>query len=616
MKTIKCIFLALLFVVLNSLECKAQSKFNNNQKYLLHKKVQLNKLKSFNPKTKYLLSIVNQPTEIIDVTNYAKYQELPKQVFTPQLINENCNVLPVNYKTSQQEVGLFFPSKTYENSIYPGAVYRFSTIKNLAPIPYVRHTSRNPMDLTTDIFDPVVTNNEPIVISTFDYGTISGQWKNILGKYVNGVTPAKYQTDIVLYESSSQLKTFFNTISSVDVETKLKVPLVKIPVTVSLGNTVSVTNGNTQNTENSSKKNSVIIRVKQVFYSSSVSYKAGQGMNVFVGVDPSELEDDLVYVSDVEYGQIFYIVITSSYTKEEILEAVASKISTKTELGAEVTGFPVTGSVGVGTSNQTNSSTESILNSSSTKIETFQYGGIATNLGNSINEVLSKLTTINTKFDKDNIGKPIIYTLRFVKDHSPAFINTDISYATTNCGVTLANRRYDVKLTLETLRAIKVVDNDNSEDLYGKLRMTKFEINNQKKHDEHIFWERKGDNYDNNINGVTSVFKDLDTKINKSKVIGTNLTFDEIIKGKIYVTGNINDKDVFNPKYVCKECNGSPFQIDLSKYSEEINAINSGDSKKIKLDNDALLSLNFTENADKDSSHIYANWTVEITLKE
>lgn len=615
MNNFKYLTLALVFIVLNALECQAQLKENNNQNYLLHKKVQLSKLKSSNPRVKFLQNIINQPTEVIDITNYPKYQELPKQTFTPQLINENCNILPINYKTSQQEIGLFFPAKNYENSIYPGAVYRFSTIKNLAPIPYTRFTVRNPMDLTTNIFDANISNNEPVVITNFDYGTISSQWKNILAQYINGVTPAKYQSDIVLLESNSQIKTFFNTISTVDVETKLKVPLVKIPVTVSLGNKVSVSSGNTQNSVNSSSKNSVIVRVKQVFYSSSVSLKANQDPNIFVGVTPSDLEDDLVYVSDVEYGQIFYIVFTSSYSKKEILQAVSNKITTKTELGAEVTGFPVTASVGVATSNQTNTETEMILNSESTKIETFQYGGNATFLGTTLDQILSKLATINTKFDRNNIGAPLSYTLRFVKDHSPAFINTDLSYATTNCGVTLANRRYDVKLTLEHLNAKKVVDNDNSEDIYGNLKMTKFEINGQKKHDEYIFWDRKGETYDNNANGVTAVLKDINTNIKKSKIIGSNLTFNDVVNGKIYVTGKLNDKDVFNPSYTCKECNGSPYQLNLKSYQEEIASITTDKSKKIKLGSGEFFTMNFYENGDANSSHVRAFWTVEITAK-
>ena len=413
MKNLNQLSIGILFAIIGIPICIAQPVSPKNQKYLAFKKKQLNNFKLAKPLINKSISLSNNSTEVVDLSNFAKFPEEKKQVFSPKLINGNCNALPVNYKSSQQEIGLFFPPTGYSQSIYPGAIYRFSTLKNLAPTPYTRFTKRSAMNLNTDIFDPnIIENNSSETISQFDYGTISNKWKNMLAKYINGITPANVVTEISLIESSKQLNSLLNTASSVDVGAKLQVPLPNIPVSVSASNTVSVQNTTTQNNSSTLEKNSVIIKIKQVFYSSSISYIDSDDISVFPGVNPAELEEDLVYIKSVDYGQEFYIVVTSDYSKESILNAVMDKVSTKSELGASVTGIPVSGSVSVGTSNETNSSTESILSSGSTTVKTFQYGGALIDLGQRLEDVLNSLKSkLDLKFSKTNIGAPLSYTL-------------------------------------------------------------------------------------------------------------------------------------------------------------------------------------------------------------
>ena len=618
MKNLNQLSIAILFAIIGIPICIAQPVSPKNQKYLAFKKKQLNNFKLAKPLINKSISLSNNSTEVVDLSNFAKFPEEKKQVFSPKLINGNCNALPVNYKSSQQEIGLFFPPTGYSQSIYPGAVYRFSTLKNLAPTPYTRFTKRSAMNLNTDIFDPnIIESNSSETISQFDYGTISNKWKNMLAKYINGITPANVVTEISLIESSKQLNSLLNTASSVDVGAKLQVPLPNIPVSVSASNTVSVQNTTTQNNSSTLEKNSVIIKIKQVFYSSSISYIDSDDISVFPGVNPAELEEDLVYIKSVDYGQEFYIVVTSDYSKESILNAVMDKVSTKSELGASVTGIPVSGSVSVGTSNETNSSTESILSSGSTTVKTFQYGGAPIDLGQRLEDVLNSLKSkLDLKFSKTNIGAPLSYTLCFVKDHTPVWINTDLSYATTNCGISLANRLYEVKLILEKLNAKKVVDNDNTEDLYGNLKLNSFKTNGVTKITNYTFWERKGETYDtNSAKGVTFAYNGTDTKINSSKILLSNCTNGDLLASSIFVEGLLYDKDLMNPKYVCKECNGGPREINLSAYANQINALLPNETKKLKIGDDSFFELNFFENGDKNSSHIKTYWSIEVTAK-
>lgn len=569
------------------------------------------------------VSLVSAPAQVVDVSNVAKYPQANKRDFFPVNINPNCNVLPVNFTLSQQELGLLFPARNFKDAIFPGAVYRFSTIKEQSPTPYTRFTSRNPMDLTTDIFDARVTNNDPITISRFDIGTLSTQWKNLLTRYINGATPGDVSTEVILVESNAQMNATLSTGSTVDVGVKISAPIPNVPVTVDASNNVSVSNTSTVSSSSENKKNTVILKFKQVFYSARMSYKAGAQMDIFHGVDKSALEDDLVYVYSVDYGQMFYVVITSEFNKESLFNAVMSKVSTNTELGASPTGLPVKGSVSVGTTNQSSSETNTVFSSGKTTIKAFQYGGEPINLGTTIDEVLANLKTkINTRFNGTNLGAPIAYTLNFVKDHTPAWINTNISYATANCGIDLASRRYDVTLHLEKMQAPKVVDTDNNEDLFGSLHLNKFEVKGVEKMGFTRFWSKSGFNYDEfdvaNQSGITKAYESTPTNIRVSKLLASNLTNADAKSSKIYVSGYLRDKEVLGDKeYVCQECNGAPRVISLANtsYASQIDALLPGQTIKLQMGNDRLFELNFFENGDQNSSHVKVYWSIEITAK-
>ncbi|WP_281636972.1 hypothetical protein [Flavobacterium marginilacus] len=70
-----------------------------------------------------------------------------------------------------------------------------------------------------------------------------------------------------------------------------------------------------------------------------------------------------------------------------------------------------------------------------------------------------------------------------------------------------------------------------------------------------------------------------------------------------------------NPKYVCKECNGAPREINLSAYASQINALLPNETIKLKIGDDSFFELNFFENGDKNSSHIKTYWSIEVTAK-
>jgi len=598
---------------------RGQVILKKNAKYANFKTNAKLKAMAFKPQMQITIPIQSADRNVVDVANIAKYAVEEKKVFPEKLVNGDCNFLPINYKNSQQELGLFFPAVNFSNAIYPGAVYQFNTIKTQAPVPYTRFANRNPMDLTMNIFDAAITDNLPVVISRFDYSTVSGSSKNILSKYINGVTPADVVTEVILVESNEQMNSILGTAGTVDVGFKLKVPIPKIPVTVDLANKVSVTNTSNLATTSESKKNTVILRFRQVFYAASMTPQQGTQFDVFKDVDKTQLEKDLVYVSSVSYGQMFYVVITSEFTKDALYKAVMNKVSTQTSLGVTGIGLPAEGAVTVGTTNLTTSEINNILSSDKTEIKTFQYGGQAVNLGTSMDEVLGNLKSkIKVEFDSRNIGAPIAYTLNFVNDHSPAWINTNISYATTNCGVDLSDRKYEVRLVLENLIAPKVDDNDGDEDLFGSLSASV--LMPGRTQDFPNMWKKNGNSYDvkalSNPDGVTKGYKNVSSNINSVKTLAGNISNGDLRKTKISITGKLTDKEIgFDRGYVCSECNGSPLVINLLDYITQIETMQPGESKFLKKGNSDRFKLNFYENGKTDASHVQVNWKIEITAK-
>lgn len=590
-----------------------------NAKYAVFRNNARLKALAFKPQRQITIPIISSNTDVVDVSNFAKYATEEKKPFPEVLINGNCNFLPILYKTSQQELGLFFPAVNFSNAIYPGAIYQFNTIKTQSPIPYTRFANRNPMDLTMNIFDAAIADNQPVPVASFDYGTISGLGKNILSKYIGGVTPADVVTEVILVESNDQMNSILNTAGNVDVGVKLKVPLPNIPVTVDLANKVSVSNSSSLITSTENKKNTVVLRFRQVFYSLSMTPKFGPQFDFFKDVDKTQLEQDLVYVSSVSYGQMIYVVITSEFTKDALYKAVTNKVTTQTSLGVSGIGLPAEGAVSVGTSNLTTSEVNNILTSEKTQIKAFQYGGQAINLGNTMDEVLASLNSrIKVKFDATNIGAPIGYTLNFVTDHSPAWINTNVSYATTNCGINLSDRKYDVKLILDNITAKKVDDNDSDEDLFGSLSAGS--QTGSKKLDFPNMWKKNGNSYDVNVlsseNGVTKAYLDIATGIKSIKNVAANISNGELRNTKVSLRGTLKDKEVFGDRnYVCEECNGSPLTINILDYMNQIESMQPNQIKTLTNGNATSFKLNFYENGNKQGSHIEVNWKIEVTAK-
>jgi Thiol-activated cytolysin len=571
-------------------------------------------------------TILTEPAEQIDISNIPRNEMPVKATFRSTEIARarNCEAVPVNYKSSQDEFSLFFPARSFREAIFPGAVYQFASLQNQLPVVYTKHISRNPMDLTIQIFDRAAAVNPPVVINTFDFGSLTTQYSNVMSNYPRSSPKAtEPSTDVILAESSSQLNMDLSTAGSINMPAVLGLQMPEIPISIGITKQVSTAHMDNVNSNTLRQKNSVVIRYRQVYYSASVNYKTGNEMDVFPGVDKAQLEKDLVYVKSVDYGQVFYVVVTSVYQKDLLYNAVANKLKEYPELGLTESVIPLKG---LGNNSiPTKGEGMRIFNDPQTNIQVYDYNGSLISLGTSIDEVLTNLKgKEQRRFNATNPGVPINYSLNFVTDHSPLFLNCNNSYALANCGKVIEELRYSVDIKLVKLDAPKVVDTDDSEDLIGNLSVPKFYIDHRLEKDSIFFWRRYksivGYNYDNTSNlekavGVTSAYENRFTEINRLKSIVSNISLNSLRTVKFTVTGDLQDLELRPFSYVCNGCQDPPREIKLEDYIDQIEALRPNESKALAIDEKDFFILHFYENNDFRSSHVRVFWSVIIKAK-
>jgi hypothetical protein len=446
-------------------------------------------------------------------------------------------------------------------------------------------------------------------------------WNNLLRQNIYGSTSANIMSQLILAESESQIRADMKLMNSVDVGAELEIPLVKVPVTVLAGGSIAVTESAQIANSAESKRNTVVLKFEQVFYSAYITPKEGE-MEIFKDVKDNELPDDLVYISSVDYGQVFYVKFTSDYSKETLMKAINMKFSSGVNLGVTVEGVPVSGNLHEGTSNLSESEMQSLLSSSNIEIKVGRVGGMTDNAfesATSFEEVLAGIRRISTRFTPTNLGAPIAYTLNFCKGHSLAYINYNLGYGTQNCGYTFKGK-YDVQLELDHMDVDNCQDWDKTEDLYGNVKFTYLKTGNKEVNGDKIFWSKSKD--DANSNNFRNGIRRIDEK----KILIENLTLNELKNISLYLAGNIKDDEGFlkAKDFECANCqilDGSygkrkVFFIDESATQESIKKlVLNGNWQALKFGDDSFLNLTFYEEGKKQDGIVTFKWKVNVRPK-
>lgn len=493
----------------------------------------------------------------VTITPNQVFQSYPKTEFTQQVIN-GCTITPILYQVSEHNIGIFFAEEGIKNDIYPGAIYKVNDIISENFSPYHLEYPRNEMDLTTNILafensetvrrSNAVQSNK-VVINVFDYGSITEKWNELLGRSINGNTPGRVKKYLQVVESSSQLKSDFKTTGTVNVSTKIGLAeLPDIPVTVNIENKVSVANTEETRSELTNNKNTIVLKYEQIFYSASMTPKAGVP-DLFKNIANDQLDEDLVYVQSVDYGMIYYITVTSDKSKSHLYKAIQKNVQTSTGVSGTfpIEGVPVSAEVDVQTTvnDMSTSEAQNILNS--TEIKVYQWGGeLINDMSGDLNSILTQLYE-RRRFSSTNLGYPISYTLAYANNHGNAWINYDSKYASANCG-NVNNFKYDVLVTLKQLKCIKAVDwgFGSDDEIYGQVRISYWAVRNnsgnvlQSDGTNKYFWNKSNSQYQKFKTGDIHDFNKTFTISGRSN---NGFSYDELMGLEIWLKAIIKDDE-------------------------------------------------------------------------
>ncbi|MFT4016844.1 MAG: hypothetical protein QM668_07755 [Agriterribacter sp.] len=547
---------------------------------------------------------------VVTVTKTPLYEEGSKESFARVEIKP-CELIPANTKVSFSDLTLFFPPSNMEAQIFPGAAFKFSSVKDGSYSFYNHGSPRNPMDLTTDIFTTTAGKlGNTIRIKQFDYGTLHNHWTNLLRDNIKGNTGAETQLSLVTYETERQIKTDMTDIGKVSVGAKLSIPIpVQIPVNVNADLEVSVKNESIKNTSNMSKRNSVIIRFEQTFYTAHLTPKASPTGDMFSFYQNSKAPSDVVYVSSVDYGMVYYLVITSNASKEVLINAVNNELKVEAGLGVEIPALPAGGELDVEVSNETKKSYERALSSSESSMSIHQWGGSPF----TVKSVQAAIDSINVrnKFSAENLGKPIRYTLNFADDYSNGYINVNNSYATADCGKAMSNGVYDVEITCTKIKNVKA---KNSIKLSGEVFLKEYVLTRngkeQKIKSNYNYWKTAPFS-----KSLVSLSEDEYLRVNKSFKI-RNLTFEELTTLKFYLGaklfGEIRNLGIPIVAFAqCRKCDNESYTRERSIKSNqtEIDILPVNNSTYLKVGDDNILNLD----CDFASYHVSADFNIKVT---
>jgi len=232
---------------------------------------------------------------------------------------------------------------------------------------------------------------------------------------------------------------------SLEVEASMDVNLGSIlNLPIAPGGQVGVTLNTATTADNS--QNTFVASAVNVFYTISVG---GEGpASTIQGPVPN----DVLCVTDVQYGRIAYIMVRTTRSREEA-RLVATELA---ELVTPAGQISEAGSVSAATQSAFNSRSVSLRILGGNLSAAVEVRNVAT-LRNYLREVVPTVSGVN--------GVPIRYVMRYAADNATAFISAVATYQDRQCA-----RADRIKVTLTSLKPTKVDDFGN-EELFGKIRI-------------------------------------------------------------------------------------------------------------------------------------------------
>ena len=174
------------------------------------------------------------------------------------------------------------------------------------------------------------------------------------------------------------------------------------------------------------------------------------------------------------------------------------------------------------------------------------------------------------------------------------------------------NRKYEIKINLVKVTAPKVIDTDADEDLFGSLSVEKY----TSEYNDLILgslsmWSRTGRSYD--PKDVTKARQDGFTNIGSQETLRSSISNTSLSASVITVEGVLKDKEIISDiKYTCRDCTAGAREISIARYMDQIDELEPGQKKTLRIGNDEFFEMNFYENNDPNSSHVKFMWSIEV----
>ena len=330
-----------------------------------------------------------EPTESTQVTSSETYSE--------EVDGENwtCTTETVSVQDGAGGNGGFPLFSPNSNVIYPGNMLQGNSLNQGTPD--IIAIERAGGKISTDVVDGNIQST--FEVNSVTKSEVTDAINNIIAGS-SGVVPANFSLVIKNIQSREQFALELGVdVNSTftDLESKL-------------------------NYSSVSEKNTFIVNLNQSFYTMSYDIPTSLDQLFAPSVTPEDLAryvgpgNPVTYISDVTYGRIFYMLVSSTSTTTEMDAAInASFNGVATDVDAEIE--------------------TSYLNAlDELTITVFAYGGDAnTSLLTVGTTDLSELASLLAESSNIQSGKPISYVVRSVYDNQIVSTQLATQYDVTNC---------------------------------------------------------------------------------------------------------------------------------------------------------------------------------------
>ncbi|WP_165750236.1 thiol-activated cytolysin family protein [Cellulophaga sp. Z1A5H] len=347
---------------------------------------------------KSVIAIGNEPVSPTEEETEVEYIENQERIINAESGEEEiwkCITTTYDLKTGTGNGSggfpLFNPSASV---IYPGSLLQGKSLKNATPdvIPVKRAGGTVSYNLNNGNI------NSAINVAIVSKSSIQNAMNEIIAASPNAI-PANFSFEYTQVQSREAL--------AVSLGLDIKTAFTKI--------------GGNLDFKNEDKKSRVLVKLKQSFYTMSIDLPTSLDALFDPSVTPEDLakfvqeDNPATYISDVTYGRVYYMLIETNSSYQEL------KIAINGSFGAVVA------------SGKFNLEVDALRDLKEVKINVTAFGGEAKSTIKTIGANLNELVGLLAESAKIETGLPISYVVRSVNTSEIVGVQLATTYSTTSC---------------------------------------------------------------------------------------------------------------------------------------------------------------------------------------